>query len=349
MGLHVAIFGAGGVGGYIGAHIALTGEDVTLIGQWPENVDCIKREGLRVDGTDLERVARPAALHLHEVQGLARKPIDAAFLCVKSYDTQWAAAMIAPYLAPNGFIVSMQNGMNEETIAAIVGWKRTMGVVLSTIGVNAIGPGHVIRTTEPAGPAYTVFRVGEVHGRVTGRTLEVVRLLSCVDSAAPTRNLWGERWSKLVTNSISHGLSAATGLTSPEILESSSLRRIFVNLAAEGVAAGEALGYSLVPIYGAEPGTWIAAARGDHTGLAEIDARLKQRIGRVTTRERPSVAQDLLRGRRTEIEFTSGLLVRKAHEAGIRVPVQESILDTVRRIERGEITSGSAALAGIQN
>ncbi|MBI4203848.1 MAG: 2-dehydropantoate 2-reductase [Betaproteobacteria bacterium] len=347
MNLRIGIFGAGGVGGYVGARMALAGEDVTLIGQWPENVDRIKRAGLHVGGTGREQIAKPAALHLHEVQSLVRQPLDVVFLCVKSYDTPWATTMITPYLSPAGFIVSMQNGMNEESIAAFAGWERTMGVVLSTIGVNAVGPGHVVRTTEPAGSTHAVFRVGEVHGRLTHRVREVVRLLNCADSSVGTANLWGERWSKLVTNSISHGLSAATGLTSREILDSRALRRIIISLAAEGIAVGEALGYSLVSIYGAEPGTWTAAARGDHGSMQEIDLRLTERLGRVTGTERPSVAQDLSRGRRTEIEYTSGLVVSKAQGAGIAVPIQRAVLEVVRQVERGNLVPELTTLARI--
>lgn len=347
MGLRIGVFGAGGVGGYVGGCMALAGEDVTLIGQWPENIDRIKREGLCVEDAAQRRIARPAALHLHEVQRLVHRPLDVVFLCVKSYDTPWAATMAACYLSPRGFIVSMQNGMNEECIADIAGWERTMGVVLSTIGVNAVGPGHVVRTTLPAGAAHAVFRVGEVHGRITQRALEIVRVLGRADSATTTTNLWGERWSKLVTNSISHGLSAATGLTSRELLEAASLRRVIIRLAAEGILVGGGLGYSLVSIYGAEPELWVTAANGDEASIAEIDRSLAARLGRVTSAERPSVAQDLLRDRRTEIEFTSGLLVSKAQMLGIPVPTQEAVLAIVRQIERGELKPNPIKVAEI--
>jgi 2-dehydropantoate 2-reductase len=347
MGLHIGVIGAGGVGGYASGRMALAGEDVTLIGQWPENVDRIKRDGLRLGGTQGEQVAWPTALHLHEVQSLVRRPLDVAFLCVKSYDTPWAAMMMASYLSPRGFIVSMQNGINEECIAGLVGWERTMGVILNTIGVNAVGLGHVVRTTEPGGEAYTVFRAGEPHGRITQRVLEIVRVLSSVDSAAATTNLWGERWSKLVANSISHGLSAATGITSRELLAAAGLRRIIIQLAAEGVRTGQALGYSLVSIYGAAPEVWTAAAAGDPQSVREVDRCLTERLDRVTSEERPSLAQDLLRGRRTEIDYTSGLLIRKAQILGIATPAQEAVLAVVRRVERGELSPGLATIAGI--
>ncbi len=199
----------------------------------------------------------------------------------------------------------------------------------------------------PGGDAHTVFRVGEPHGRVSARAVEVACKLSAVDSAAVTTNLWGERWSKLVANSISHGLSAVTGLNSRGLLESEALRRITVRLAAEGVAVGRALGYCLVGIYGATAESWLGANSGDAESAREVDSRLAAALSRLTHDERPSVAQDILRGRRTEIDFTSGLIVQKARTLGIPTPTQDAVLALVRRVERGDIAQDPGHIAGI--
>ena len=92
---------------------------------------------------------RVRALHLHEVQGLFKHPVDIAFICTKSYDTEWATMMIKQYLAPNGFLVTLQNGINEERIANIVGWGKVVGCIASTIGLDAYKAGHVMRTMQP--------------------------------------------------------------------------------------------------------------------------------------------------------------------------------------------------------
>lgn len=335
--LRIGIFGAGAVGGYVGGHLAHEGHDVTLIGQWPEHVEHVRREGLRLRSTEGEVVVRPAILHLHDVQSLFRRPLDLVFLCVKSYDTDWATAMIASYLSPEGFVVSMQNGMNEERVAAQVGWSRTLGVVLNTIGVNSTEPGLAMRTSRPGGPSHTVFRVGEPDGRVSPRATELARLLSAVDSADVTTNLWGERWSKLVTNSISHGLSTVTGLNSRGVLASSELRGVAIGLAAEGIRVGEALGYALVDIYGTAPALWTAADRGDAAATGEIDRRLRARLERVTEAERPSAAQDLMRGRRTELDYTNGIIVARAETLRIPVPMQQALLTKARAVEVGAV------------
>ena len=94
-------------------------------------------------------------------------------------------------------VVSLQNCINEERIAAIVGWGKTLGCIASLIAAELYAPGHVKRTVPMGGDEHTVFRVGEVHGRVTPRAQEVVELLRSADSGKVTTNLWGERWSKL--------------------------------------------------------------------------------------------------------------------------------------------------------
>jgi 2-dehydropantoate 2-reductase len=139
MGHKIAIVGAGAVGGYAGAHMVQAGEDVTFIDPWPEHVEHMRRHGLRVthamDVAEFKVAVR--ALHVTDAQQLAKEaPVDIAFVCMKSYDTAWATMLIRQYLAPDGFVVSLQNCMNEETIAGIVGWGKTLGCIASSITVN---------------------------------------------------------------------------------------------------------------------------------------------------------------------------------------------------------------------
>src|SRR5262245_12947986 len=124
----IAIVGAGAVGGYVGAHMVQAGEDVTFVDPWPAHVEQMRKHGLRVthamDVAEFCVAVRP--LHVTDVQQLAKeKPVDIAFVCMKSYDTAWATMLIGQHLAPDGYVVSLQNCMNEETIAGIVGWGKT--------------------------------------------------------------------------------------------------------------------------------------------------------------------------------------------------------------------------------
>src|SRR5277367_5100997 len=193
MGKRIVFVGAGAVGAYAGAHMAKAGEDVTFIDPWPENVEMMRKGGLRVShitGTD-NFTAPVRALHVTEAQQLAKEaPVDIAFVCMKSYDTEWAARLIKQYLAPGGYIVSLQNCMNEETIAGVVGWGKTMGCIASNISVHLHAPGQIHRGGLIGGSRHTVYRTGEVNGRVTDRAHEVCALVSHADSAKVTDNLW---------------------------------------------------------------------------------------------------------------------------------------------------------------
>ncbi|MGZ5233973.1 MAG: ketopantoate reductase family protein, partial [Burkholderiales bacterium] len=151
----VAVVGAGAVGGYIGGKLAAAGHDVRLIDSWVAHIEKIRRDGLCITEPCGSTTVPVDALHLCDVQSLIRKPIDIALICTKSYDTAWAAMMIKPYLSASGCVVSVQNSLNEEDIAAGVGWDRTLGCVASTISVAAPHAGEVSRARTPGGSTYT--------------------------------------------------------------------------------------------------------------------------------------------------------------------------------------------------
>ena len=276
MGKKIAFVGAGAVGGYTGAHMVQAGEDVTFIDPWPEHVEHMRKHGLRVTHamTEPEFTVPVRALHVTDAQQLAKeKPIDIAFVCMKSYDTAWAAMLIRQYLAPDGFAVSLQNCMNEETLAGVVGWGKTLGCIASSITVNLPEPGHIHRGAAKHGAAHTVFRAGEVHGRITPRAEEVCRLVAFSDSAKVTNNLWGERWSKLVANAMQNGLSACTGLGGGDMLKNDSIRRFSTRLGSEAIRVGQAHGYQLEDILHLEPETIARAGEGDDAAERIADAQ----------------------------------------------------------------------------
>jgi 2-dehydropantoate 2-reductase len=345
----IAIVGAGALGGYVGGTLAHLGHDVTLIDPWPEHIETIRARGLELDGmTPEERfvVKRAQTFHVTEVQSLTRKPVDVAMVAVKSYDTLWATALIAPYLSQQGFVVSLQNCMNEETIAGVVGWGRTVGAVASMISVDLYEPGRIRRTIAKGGDKYTIFRIGEPHGRITPRIEELVEWFRGIDSSKATTNLWGERWSKLVQNAMGNGVTAATGLTSGECLRNETIRRFQIRLAGEAVRVGQALGFELEKIRGAEPESLARAAEGDARALAEVEAIIVPKAGTNPRGDiqRPSMAQDILKGRRTEIDAMNGTIARKGAEVGVPAPSHAKLAEIVARIERGELKPSPSLL-----
>ena len=346
----IAIVGAGALGGYVGGTLAHLGQDVTLIDPWPENVETIRARGLELDGLTPEEkftVKGLKILHITEVQSLAKQPVDVAMVAMKSYDTAWATALILPYLSREGFVVSLQNCLNEETIAGIVGWGRTVGVVASQISVDLFEPGRIRRTVAKGGDKYTIFRVGEPHGRITSRVEELVQWFKGIDSAKATTNLWGERWTKLVQNGMGNGVTAATGLTSGDCLRNDSIRRFQIRLAGEGIRVGQALGYQLEKVRGLDPERRAAANEGDAAAMKEIEAALIPKAGANPRGniQRPSMAQDILKGRRTEIDAMNGFIAAKGAAAGVPAPSHVRLTEIVTRVERGELKPSPALLA----
>lgn len=351
MNKRIVFVGAGALGGYVGGTLAELGHDVTFVDPWPEQVEAIRAGRLELDGmTPQERftVTKAKAVHLSEVQSFAKAPIDVAFVAMKSYDTAWTTALVAPYLAPQGFVVSLQNCLNEETIAGIVGWGRTVGVVASLISVDLYEAGRIRRTVAKGGDKHTVFRIGEPHGRITPRVEELVGWFRGIDSAKATPNLWGERWTKLVQNAMNNPITSASGLSTPACLSDPAIRRFSLQVAGEGIRVGQALGYQLEKIRGIEADVLARAAEGDKPALDVVESALVPKPGTNPRADlqRPSMAQDILKRRRTEIDFMNGFIARKGAEVGVATPANAKITALVTKIERGELAPSPSHLTG---
>jgi 2-dehydropantoate 2-reductase len=291
--------------------------------------------------TDAERrTVKVNTLHLTEVQNLAKqRPIDIALISVKSYDTIWAATMIRQYLAADGYAASMQNCINEERLASVMGWGRTLGIIVGGgVGVDLYEPGH-IRRGYARRPDTTAFYVGEPSGRITRRAQELAAIMHDVDNAKATDNLWGERWTKLCVNAMRNGVSAATGMGGNERDRHDAVRRVCIRLGGETVRVGQALGYKLGKVGVLDPEKLARAAESDRAALDEIESQMLAGAegGGRAAYQRPSMAQDMAKGRRTEIELMNGFIADEGARAGVPAPTNAMITRQVLRVERGEI------------
>ena len=206
---HIAVVGAGAVGGFIGARLTAAGENVTLIDRWREHVDATRRNGLRIDGSAPQdnAIVPVRILADDEIESLkALPPLDIVFISVKSYDTRRAVELVLPYLHADAVVVSAQNGCNEATLTEIVGASRTAGLIAARIGVELSGPGVIRRRVIHGSPGIDVFRIGELDGQRSARIEALATLLRQVDSVAVIDNLAGERWSKLAVNAMRNGV-----------------------------------------------------------------------------------------------------------------------------------------------
>jgi len=318
MGRKIAIVGAGAVGGYAGAHMVQAGEDVTFIDPWPEHVEHMRRHGLRVTTPwTVEEFSVPVrALHVTDAQQLAKEaPVDIAFVCMKSYDTAWATMLIRQYLAPDGFVVSLQNCMNEETIAGIVGWGKTLGCIASSITVNLPEPGHIHRGAGKHGAAHTVFapakctaasRSGRKKFAAWSATPTAPRS-PAISGASAGRNWSPTSWATVCP--------PAPACPAARWLQSEQIRRFSTRLGSEAIRVGQALGYQLEEILHLAPETIARAGEGDEAAMRACDEQRFADGKRTSSAQRPSMGQDMVKGRRTEIEFLTVLWCARARSS----------------------------------
>ena len=327
MSTRIGIVGAGAIGSVVGGLLTKAGHDVTLIDQWPEHVETMKKRGLTLSGTCGDHVVPVKALHVHEAQSVS-EPFDAVFISVKSYDTEWATHLGLSYLKrPDGVVVDFQNGINDERVAAIAGKERTLGCVI-TISAGMYEAGHAMRTdTGSVG-----FKIGEHDGRETERARRLVAVMNDVAPTKLTTNLWGERWSKLTVNCMANPLSGLSGLGSAEVRTEPIPRRIAVYIGAEVISVGRACGHEVEPIYSIAAQRFVDAVAG--RGLAEVEndmaADAKSRAG-----GRPSMLQDVMKRRRTEVEYLNGYVVEQGKRAGVKTPFNETVVATIRKLGVG--------------
>src|SRR5271163_4691527 len=169
----IVVWGAGAIGGTIGAHLVRAGHHVLFVDRVPEHVAAINGAGLKIIGPVREFTASAHAVTPDAMQG----PFDTVLLCVKAQDTAAAARAIAPHLEADGCVVSVQNGLNETVIAGVVGAARTVGAFVN-FGADYIEPGVV----QYAGRGAVV--VGEIDGRITERAKRLHELLLQFDDRA---------------------------------------------------------------------------------------------------------------------------------------------------------------------
>jgi 2-dehydropantoate 2-reductase len=325
MSKRIAMLGAGAIGSSVGADLMAAGHDVTIIDQWPAQVEAMKRTGLRIVMPDIEVCTPMCALHLCELA--AHDPaFDIVLMAVKSYDTRWLAELIKPFLKPDGWFVGVQNSMNDDTIASIVGRERVVGCSLE-LSAEIFTPGIVQRNTSRTG---TWFGLGELDGKLTKRVYELEALFRNIGKVTVTSNIYGTKWTKLIANTMTMGPFGLLGLKNWQAAELPGMFEISVRIGRESVAVGQAMGYRMEPVFGLLADEFAGA-----TDEVLITA-MKTLLGHVGRNSRTAVVHDNLKGRRTELEYISGLVARKGKELGIPTPCNTAVAEIDRQIHQGK-------------
>lgn len=327
----IAVWGAGAIGGTVGAYLARAGHRVLFIDRVAEHVAAIRRDGLAITGPIAEFRVQAEAVTPVEI----KTPLKKVLLCVKAQDTKSAAEQIRPHLLPDGYVVSLQNGLNELEIIDALGIGRTVGAFVN-FGADYMEPGVV-----HYGGRGTVV-VGEIDGTIKSRTEELHALLLQFDDRAKlTTNVWGYLWSKLAYGA----LLFATALTNDSIADCFAMpryRSIFIALAREVAAVALADGVKLEPFDGFDPRAFMAGA-----SLAQAMRSIDDLVAfnRRSAKTHSGIWRDLaVRKRRTEGDAQLGQIVRVAAERGVGAPITTRLLALIKSIEDGQAAMGTALL-----
>ncbi|MBI3916011.1 MAG: NAD(P)-binding domain-containing protein [Betaproteobacteria bacterium] len=321
----IAVLGAGAIGSMISADLTQAGLDVTVIDQWPAQVEEMKANGLHIQFREEELRIKVRALHLCELASV-NLMFDIVFLAVKGNDHRWLTEFIKPYLKSDGVLVGTQNGMNDDSIASIIGRECTIGCSMELSG-EIFTPGLVQRNTSRS---HTWFGVGELDGSITPRVEEIQSLLKIVGKCEVTGNIYGAKWSKLIGNTMTMGPYGLLGLKNFDAMQLPGLRDISVQLGKESLAVGSALGIRIEPVFGLRADEFWDTKQD--VVVTIMDTLMKQ----VGSRARTAPVHDHIKGRRSEMEYIPGVVSRRGQELGIPTPLNDAVVEIDRQINAGE-------------
>ncbi len=319
----ILVWGAGAIGGTVGAHLARAGHDLLFVDRAADHVAAMAAQGLSITGPVTEfKVSVRAALP-EQVQGR----FETVLLCVKAQDTDGAARALAPHLAEDGCVVSLQNGLNERVIAEVVGAQRTVGAFVN-FGADYISPGVILFGGRGA------VVVGEIDGRITARAERLHALLSEFEERAVlTRNIWGYLWAKLAYGAMLFA-TALTNASIADCLASPRHRALFVALPREVLRVAAAARIAPEPFDGFDPGAFVPGA-AEAQAIRSLDALVA--FNRRSAKSHSGIWRDLaVRKRRTEAEHQLGPIVAVAREHGIPAPITARTIALIREIEDGK-------------
>jgi 2-dehydropantoate 2-reductase len=325
----IAVLGAGAIGSSVAADIAKAGHDLTVIDQWPAHIEAIKANGLQVKIPDEEIHVAVTALHLCDVCTLNQQ-FDLVLLSAKSYDSAWMTQFIAPYLSADGVLVPVQNSLNDEWVAPIIGRARDVACAFE-LSAEVFTPGIVQRNTMRD---RTWFGIGELDGQITPRLTDIQKILSCAGKVTITPNIHGAKWAKLVNSSMILAPFGMLGLQSWEATEIPEVFSLCVKLGRETMAVGAALGITIEPIFG------MSAEEFNVSTDAIVEKLLRAILihhGETARQVRGVVLQDYVKGRMTETDYINGLIARKGRAAGVPTPANDAVVEINRRIRAGQL------------
>jgi 2-dehydropantoate 2-reductase len=294
--IKVAVMGAGAVGCYFGGMLARAGHEVVLIAR-PQHVEAIARDGLRMQTTSFdERVRLAASSDPGAVQGA-----QLVLFCVKSLDTEATGALLRPHLAPDALLLCLQNGVDNAERLRTVLTATDVAAAVVYVAVEMAGPGHV----RHHGRGELVIEPSSA-GQAVAQAL--------IAAGVPTEisgNVRGELWAKLILNCAYNAVSAIAQLPYGKTVQGEGIQYVMRDVVAECLAVAQAQG--------------VQVAGDVHASVAKLAASMPSQFS--------STAQDLARGKPTEIDYLNGLIVKRGEVLGVATPANRVLWALVKLME----------------
>ena len=326
--MRAAIYGAGSLGTILGAFITKNGGQIELVNRNKAHVAALQAQGARVTGT--VQFTQPVTAYTpEEMSGR----YDIIFLMTKQQHNAEVVSFLKDYLADDGVIVTLQNGLPELQIAEIVGEDRVLGCTVAW-GATMQEPGVCELTSAPDS---LTFSLGSFAAKPHPHLLEVKRLLSLMGPVDLEANFIGTRWSKLLINAAFSGMSAVLGCTFGEAAGDRRSRKIVQALIKECIDVCATGGIRIEPVQGKDIVKLL-----DYRG--PVKKALAYAIIPLAIRKhallKASMLQDLEKGKKTEVDAINGAVSAYGRKVGCPTPCNDKVVEIIHRIEAGELAPG---------
>lgn len=316
------IWGAGAIGGTIGAFLARAGHDVALVDTQADHVERIRSRGLHIFGAVKEFTVRMPAFLPEELDGQYSRIL----LAVKTLATESALVALKPHLTADGYVASFQNGLCEPLLAEHVGAERTMGAFIN-FGADWHGPGEIMYGNRGA------VVVGEIDGQMRPRLAELHRTLLDFDAdAIQTPQVFSHLWGKLAYLTLLYA-QALGQLGIGDCLARPELRRLWDEILGEANAVAHAEGVTPIGFDGFDP-----EAFGPMGDKARRDASIQELVvfNRASSKTHSGIWRDLaVRKRKTEVAQQVEQIAVIGMRHGIATPRVTRLVKMIREIEDG--------------
>ena len=319
----ILIWGAGAIGGTLGAAFIRAGHAVTFVDSDARHVEAINAHGLRIAGPIFKDTLKAPAFVPSDLTGR----FDRIFLCVKAHHTRIAAMALLPHLADGGFVVSAQNGLNELTIAEIVGERRTIGCFVN-FGADYLEPGLVHYSGHGA------VVIGELDGKPTPRIVALHRLMQDFEpKAVLTDNIWGFLWGKMIYGALLF-VTALTDDSIADVFADTRYRPVLSAVGLEVGAVAKANGVRAEAFDGFDPSAFAPGSP-----KAATDRSFDEMVvhNRRSAKSHTGIWRDLaIRKRKTEVDAQILPIVEIGQKLGVPTPLTARTVEMIHEIEDGK-------------